>query len=60
MPKKSLEPVPVVGDRVRLRGREPVGVLRQIDAESSWARVEWDSDAKGPDICHLRELQPIN
>ncbi len=47
--------MPERGERVRLRGREPVGVLVRYDPESNWATVEWD--ATGPKICHRRELE---
>ena len=46
-----------VGDRVKLRGRLPTGVLRHVDPVSKWARVEWDSEAVGPQIVHFKELE---
>jgi hypothetical protein len=50
---------PDVGDRVRLRGRDPRGVLSRVD-ERKWSWVDWDADAvAGPKIVYLFELERI-
>lgn len=46
-----------IGERVRLRGREPRGVLRRVNESSLWAQVEWDAETPGPKHCHLKELE---
>jgi hypothetical protein len=63
---KQQLPIIREGDRVKLRGRSPIGVLRalrfppQRDAQvPTWADVEWDADVRGPKICHLHELEKI-
>lgn len=48
--------LPEVNDRVKLRGRDAVGILRQINARN-WARIEWDVPGSAPRICHLYELE---
>lgn len=50
--------VPERGDRVKLRGRPHVGILRKYDPESQWATVEWD--CLGPKVCHRYELEHFN
>ena len=44
-----------IGERVRLRGRPPVGVLLWV-GDRLWSRVEWDGAVSGPRIVHLLEL----
>lgn len=48
---------PARGDRCRLRGRSPAGVLRTIDPDTNWAVVEWDAGKEGPKYVHLFELE---
>jgi hypothetical protein len=59
--KESKPPVktPVVGDRVRLRGRGATGVLRAVRENNKWSDVEWDINAPGPLIVHLFELEQL-
>lgn len=45
-----------IGDRVKLRGRNPVGYIQQINS-NSWCKVDWDICAIGPKIVHLNELE---
>jgi hypothetical protein len=57
---KKLSPnLPLVGDRVKLRGREPTGTVHKIN-DIKWVHVEWDEGSTGPTICHLFELEKIN
>lgn len=49
--------LPSVGGRVKLRGRQALGVLRSVNPESNWSRVDWDEGVKAPLICHLYELE---
>lgn len=58
-PKRPPPNTPRVGDRVRLRGREPTGTLRGVNPENQWSRVEWDRNGEGPRLCHLYELEKI-
>ncbi len=48
---------PTVGDRVRLRGRAPVGIVKWIGNEMSWCEVEWDAGPQGPRLVHLHEIE---
>lgn len=50
------KPLLVRGDIVRLRGRTAVGILREVN-ERGWASVDWNPDAKGAAIVHIRELE---
>jgi small-conductance mechanosensitive channel len=54
-PKK---PDPVVGDRVQLKGRTPIGKVRQINT-NKWTIVDWENYITGPMIVHLKELEKI-
>lgn len=47
---------PVAGDRVKLRGRQPKGMVETVNAVTKWCRVRWDK-GDGPTICHLDELE---
>jgi hypothetical protein len=64
--------VPKVGDRVKLKGREPVGTLRHVgfspDGKPTegvyaptalWCTIDWDEATPGPKICHLREIEKV-
>lgn len=50
---------PIVGDKVKLKGRTPIGILKNIseDKYSNWCDVDWEID--GPKICHLLELETV-
>lgn len=50
--------IPKRGDRVRLRGKGNIGVLRKMNDASKWATVEWDDF--GPRIVHLFELEKVD
>lgn len=56
MSKKPFD-IPKEGDRVKLRGREPTGIISNINSTNNWTKVKWDD--KGPLICHLYELERI-
>lgn len=47
---------PVVGDRVKLRGKAASGTLTHMN-DRKWARVDWDENARGPLVVHLFELE---
>jgi hypothetical protein len=47
--------MPERGERVKLRGRKPTGVLVKYDPETNWATVEWDTT--GPRCCHRAKLE---
>lgn len=51
--KKAKKTTPSVGNRVSLRGRGSIGVLKSCN-DLNWCRVSWDST--GPKLCHLLEL----
>lgn len=54
-PKKKL---PTRGDSVKLRGREPRGVIAKMDEETQWVTVDWDKGfTVGPRYVHLLELE---
>ena len=65
--KKKRAPPPQICDRVRLRGRKPVGwlvwinsdVCQTLGRQLNWTWVQWD-DNDGPEICGLGELEKIN
>ena len=44
------------GDRVKLKGREPHGVIRAMSADQ-WVRVDWDEGKEGPKYVHELELE---
>lgn len=50
---------PATGDRVKLRGRNAVGTLRQLDRSTLWSHVQWDDGLEGPSVVHLHELEKI-
>lgn len=52
------KPLPEIGDKVKLRGREPVGTLKSIN-DRSWAKVEWEAGKEGPRFVHLQELEKL-
>lgn len=58
MRKPSKPPVntPAPGDRVKLRGRDSIGVLDRVDSRL-WSWVKWAG--RGPTICHLFELEKL-
>jgi hypothetical protein len=45
------------GDRVKLRGREPEGVIETMGSDNHWVCVHWDNNKKGPKYVHEFELQ---
>jgi hypothetical protein len=47
------------GQRVRLRGRDRTGTVKNYVRQVTWFSVAWD-DGKGPFICHQNELQVIH
>lgn len=49
---------PAIGDRVKLRGQNPRGVLEFFD-NRKWAQVQWDEAFAGPALVHLYELEKI-
>jgi hypothetical protein len=51
--------IPTIGERCRLRGRSPTGIVRTINAETNWTRVDWDEGCTAPLICHLHELERV-
>ncbi len=51
-------PSPEIGDKVRLRGRIPEGILQKINKENLWCRVDW-TNIDGPTFCHYQELEKI-
>jgi hypothetical protein len=53
---KPKPPQPAKGDRVKLRGREPVGILSHREP-NGWANVKWDEGCCGPKIVHINELE---
>ena len=55
--KKIRKPLPEREDRVKLRGRESVGVLKKYDPETNWSTVDWENF--GPKICHRNELEKV-
>lgn len=57
--KKGKLQLPVVGDRVKLRGRESTGKLDRVN-DLNWAVVIWEADRPGPKIVHLFELEKSN
>ena len=49
------------GDRVKLKGREPVGYVKTMDKDGNhWIRVEWDEGKEGPKYVHEFELDVID
>jgi hypothetical protein len=48
------------GDRVKLKGREPQGVVKTMGKDDHWVRVDWDADKKGPKYVHEFELEIID
>jgi hypothetical protein len=50
--------VPLKGDRCKIRGRQPTGKLRHIDA-ANWCWVDWEQGPKGPRVVHLFELEKL-
>ena len=51
--------LPKRGDRVKLKGRIPFGVIHKMNDDDKWVTVEWDNSAPGPKYCHLYELELI-
>lgn len=63
---KAPRDLPVVGDRVKLRGKHIVrhnrpseGVLIQHKKDNNWCVVNWDMVGP-PKICHLFELEKVD
>jgi hypothetical protein len=48
--------IPERKDRVRLRGRDRVGILDRLDDQTLWATVTWD-DTNSQMTVHLWELE---
>jgi len=48
------------GDRVKLKGRVPAGVIEKMGVDSKWVSVNWDKETPGPKYCHLYEVERIN
>lgn len=53
-PKQNIKPV--VGDRVKLRGREPYGIIERIN-DMDWTFIKWESNPPGPKIVDIREVE---
>lgn len=49
---------PERGDRVKLRGKVPQGILGTMN-NLSWCCVDWDNGV-GPKFCHIKELEVIS
>ena len=47
------------GDRVKLKGREPIGSVKTMGKDDHWIRVEWDEGKEGPKYVHEFELEAI-
>jgi uncharacterized protein YodC (DUF2158 family) len=45
-----------IGDRVKLRGRSPKGIISKISS-NTWVRVVWDIGSEGPRFVDIRELE---
>lgn len=45
-----------VGQRVKLKGREPTGIIKAFGLSPQWVSVDWDSGVKGPKYVHVLEL----
>jgi len=52
-----------VGDRVKLKGREPQGIVvstRDYMGSDIWVRVDWDPDgAQGPKYVSVLEIDKV-
>ena len=46
------------GDRVKLKGREPCGVIQTMD-DDHWVCVQWDKNKPGPKFVHEFELEIV-
>lgn len=58
---RPIKSLPTEGDRVKLRGRDAVGVLHKLGGpERKWASVRWDVKLSAPGLVHLHELEIIN
>ncbi len=51
---------PQKGDRVKLRGREPEGIVKTFGLSPEWVVVGWDTDKPGPKYVHELELEVIS
>ena len=47
------------GDRVKLKGRKPVGVIKTMGKNDNWVRVDWDCGRQGPKFVHLYEREKV-
>lgn len=59
MAKRPPPNQPKVSDRVRMRGREFIGVVTYINPDTLWTQVRWDGDF-GPRYCHKFELEVVS
>lgn len=48
------------GSSVKLKGRKPFGIVKTMDEESLWVKVDWNKSTPGPKYCHYYELELIN
>lgn len=48
------------GDRVKLKGRIPEGIVRAIREDTHWVSVVWDQGKEGPKYVHEYELDTVN
>jgi hypothetical protein len=48
------------GDRVKLKGREPIGYVKTMGSDNNWIRVNWDKGKEGPKYVDKFELEIIN
>lgn len=60
MPKGLPTEKPIIGQTVKLRGREPNGTLVAVN-DRGWCQVIWadTTTAKGPGIVHIDELERL-
>lgn len=47
------------GDRVKLKGRDPKGIIYTMSSNDYWVCVTWDKGNRGPKYVHGLELEVI-
>lgn len=47
------------GDKVKLRGRKPAGVVKSLCKNPDWLRVDWNIVPGGAEIVHIKEVELI-
>ncbi len=48
------------GDRVKLKGRIPEGVIKTMGVDNTWVVVDWDEGKEGPKYVDLYEVELVN